>query len=136
MPLTTENPAPGLVRTYDQDGAAVPDSADLPPERNETELERADRNLVEILQEVRVAQNGVQVLFGFLLAIAFQNRFAHISSFQRIDYFVTLLATGASAILLITPTAYHRILFQKGDKVYLVSVANRLTMMGLCAMAV
>jgi hypothetical protein len=104
--------------------------------RNETELERSDRNLVELLQEVRVVQMGVQVLFGFLLAIAFQSQFRTISSFQRIDYFVTLLATGSAAILLIAPTAYHRILFRRGDKPYLVKVANRLTIIGLGAVGV
>jgi hypothetical protein len=104
--------------------------------RNETALERADRNLVELLQEVRVAQTGVQVLFGFLLAIVFTQRFRSISTFERIDYFVTLLAAGGAAILLIAPTAYHRILFRRGDKAHLVKVANRLTMIGLFAVAV
>ena len=55
-------------------------------DRNETELERCDRNLAELLQEVRVVQTGVQVLFGFLLAIVFQNRFKNITTFQKIDY--------------------------------------------------
>jgi hypothetical protein len=104
--------------------------------RNETELERWDRNLIELLQEVRVAQTGIQVLFGFLLAVAFTPRFREISDFQRIDYFVTLLATGAAAVLLIAPTAYHRILFQRGDKQHLVVVANRFTMFGLVGVAV
>jgi predicted membrane channel-forming protein YqfA (hemolysin III family) len=109
---------------------------ELTAARNETALERCDRNLSELLQEVRVAQTGVQVLFGFLLAIVFQPRFKSISSFQKIDYFVTLMSTGAAAILLIAPTAYHRILFRRGDKAHLVQVANRLTMIGLAAVAV
>jgi Family of unknown function (DUF6328) len=113
----------------------TPDADDVDVERNETELERWDRNLVELLQEVRVAQTGVQVLFGFLLAVAFTPRFRSISDFQRIDYFVTLLVTGGAAVLLIAPTAYHRILFQRGDKQHLVVVANRFTMLGLAGVA-
>jgi predicted membrane channel-forming protein YqfA (hemolysin III family) len=113
-----------------------PERKKTAPERNETELERCDRNLVELLQEVRVAQTGVQVLFGFLLAIVFTPRFRSISTFQRFDYFATLLATSAAAVLLIAPTAYHRILFRRGDKQYLVKVANRCTVFGLAAIAV
>src|SRR3954449_7465305 len=105
------------------------------PGRNETALERCDRNLVELLQEVRVVQTGVQVLFAFLLTAPLAARFPELSSFQRYDYFVTLLATGASAVLLIAPTAYHRILFRLGDKEHLVQVANRFTLAGLFCVA-
>jgi hypothetical protein len=99
--------------------------------RNETLLERYDRNLVELLQEVRVVQTGVQVLFAFLLTAPLASRFPELTTFQRDVYFVTLLATGAAAVLLIAPTAYHRILFRLGDKEHLVLVANRLTLAGL-----
>lgn len=75
--------------------------------RNETDLERCDRNLVELLQEVRVVQTGVQVLFAFLLTAPLAARFTVLNAFQRYDYFATLLAAGAAAILLIAPTAYH-----------------------------
>src|SRR4051812_47050946 len=102
-----------------------------PGARNETPLERCDRNLVELLQEVRVVQTGVQVLFAFLLTAPLASRFPELTTFQRHDYFVTLLAAGAAAILLIAPTAYHRILFRCGDKEYLVLVANRFTLAGL-----
>src|SRR3954466_9444452 len=104
--------------------------------RNETPLERCDRNLVELLQEVRVVQTGVQVLFAFLLTAPLAARFPTLTSFQRHDYFVTLLAAGASAVLLIAPTAYHRILFRCGDKEHLVKVANRFTLAGLACVAV
>lgn len=104
--------------------------------RNETELERCDRNLVELLQEVRVVQTGVQVLFAFLLTAPLAPRFPELSQFQRLTYFGTLLAAGAAAILLIAPTAYHRILFRLGDKEHLVSVANRFTLAGLTCVAV
>lgn len=101
--------------------------------RNETRLERCDRNLVELLQEVRVVQTGVQILFAFLLMAPLTDAFAGLSSLQRAEYYVTLALAGAAAMLLIAPTAYHRVLFRQGDKEYLVSVANRLTIAGLAA---
>jgi hypothetical protein len=103
--------------------------------RNETALERCDRNLVELLQEVRVVQTGVQVLFAFLLTAPLAARFTTLTAFQRYDYFATLLATGAAAVLLIAPTAYHRLLFRLGDKENLVRVANRFTLAGLTFVA-
>jgi Family of unknown function (DUF6328) len=101
------------------------------PGRNETRLERSDRNLVELLQEVRLMQMGVQVLFAFLLTSPFAPRFPELSSFQRTAYFVTLLSAGAATVLLIAPTAYHRILFRLGDKEHVVTVANRFALAGL-----
>src|SRR3954464_11142807 len=103
--------------------------------RNETPMERCDRNLVELLQEVRVVQTGIQVLFAFLLTAPLAARFGELTRFQRYDYFATLLATGAAAVLLIAPTAYHRILFRCGDKEHLVLVANRFTLAGLAFVA-
>ena len=103
--------------------------------RSETALERCDRNLVELLQEVRVVQTGVQVLFAFLLTVPLATRFPTLTAFQRDLYFVTLLVTGAAAMLLIAPTAYHRILFRLGDKEHLVKVANRFTLAGLLCVA-
>jgi hypothetical protein len=104
--------------------------------RNETHLERCDRNLAELMQEVRVVQTGVQVLFAFLLTAPLAPRFPELSEFQKLTYFATLLAAGAAAILLIAPTAYHRILFRLGDKEHLVEVANRLMLAGLTCVAV
>ena len=103
--------------------------------RNETELERIDRNLVELLQEVRVVQTGVQVLFAFLLMAPLTPGFADLGPIHRAEYFATLSLSGASAILLIAPTAFHRVLFRLGDKHYLVEVANRLTIAGLLTVA-
>lgn len=102
--------------------------------RDETELERDDRNLVELLQEVRVVQTGVQILFGFLLTVAFQPKFEKLSSFQKADYFGTLVAAATTLIMLTAPTSWHRILFRQGDKEHLVKVANRFTVVGLAAM--
>ena len=109
--------------------------AELPTGRNETGLERCDRNLVELMQEVRVVQTGVQVLFAFLLTAPLAPRFPELSEFQKLTYFGTLLAAGAAAVLLIAPTAYHRILFRLGDKEHLVNVANRFTLAGLASVA-
>ena len=106
-----------------------------PPEgRNETDLERSDRNLVELLQEVRVVQTGVQILFGFLLTIAFQPKFEKLSSFQKGVYLGTLVAAATTLIMLTAPTSWHRILFRQGDKEHLVRVANRFTVIGLASM--
>jgi hypothetical protein len=102
--------------------------------RNETDLERSDRNLVELLQEVRVVQTGVQILFGFLLTIAFQPKFAKLSSFQKADYFGTLASAAITLIMLTAPSSWHRILFRRGDKEHLVTIANRFTVAGLGAM--
>jgi hypothetical protein len=103
--------------------------------RNETALERCDRNLVELLQEVRVVQTGVQVLFAFLLTAPLAARFTALDRFQRHVYFITLLSAAGAAVLLIAPTAYHRVLFRCGDKEHLVQVANRFTIAGLAFVA-
>ena len=108
-------------------------SAAAPPgtTRDETPDERADRNMNELLQELRVALPGVQVLFAFLLAVPFQQRFADVTTFQRHTYFVVLLLSAAATAFLIAPSAYHRINFGQGDKPHIVSVANRLALAGL-----
>jgi hypothetical protein len=109
-----------------------------PPEplRDETDHERLDRNLIELLQEVRVVQTGVQVLFAFLLTVPFSSRFDQITHFQRGAYFTALVGSAAASVLLIAPTAVHRILFRLGQKEYMVEVSNRLALGGLLATAV
>jgi hypothetical protein len=99
--------------------------------RHETETERVDRNLGELLQELRVALPGVQVLFAFLLTIPFNQRFALLTTAQERIYLATLLSTAISAALLMAPTAYHRINFRKQQKGRLVFVANRLAIVGM-----
>jgi Family of unknown function (DUF6328) len=99
--------------------------------RGETPLQRADRAYGEILQEVRVAQTGVQILFAFLLALAFQARFGQITSFQRHVYVVTLMLCAAATALLIAPAAFHRIVYRMRLKQHLVQAANRLALAGL-----
>lgn len=104
---------------------------DRPSGRDESEGERLDRNLAELLQELRVALPGVQVLFAFLLAVPFQQNFTKITAFQEKVYFATLLCTALSAALLISPTAYHRLTFHLQQKKELVYVSNRLSIAGL-----
>lgn len=106
-----------------------------PSGRDESEEERLDRNLGELLQELRVALPGVQVLFAFLLAVPFQQNFTKISEFEKKVYFATLLLTALSAALLIAPSAYHRITFRYQQKHRLVFIANRLAIAGLATLA-
>ena len=105
-------------------------------ERSETAYERADRNLSELLQELRVALPGVQVLFAFLLTVPFTERFGRLTTFQEGLYLVTLLSTAMTIALLVAPTANHRLLFRKRDKEHIVLVANRLAVAGIALMAV
>jgi hypothetical protein len=104
---------------------------DRPSGRNESEAERLDRNLGELLQELRVALPGVQVLFAFLLAVPFQQNFTKITSFEKDVYFATLLLTATSAVMLIAPSAYHRLTFHFQHKRRLVFLANRFAIAGL-----
>jgi hypothetical protein len=106
-----------------------------PSGRDETEEERLDRNLGELLQELRVALPGVQVLFAFLLAVPFQQNFDKTSEFDKKIYFATLLLTALAAALLIAPSAYHRLTFRYQQKGRLVFVANRLAIIGLATLA-
>jgi len=99
--------------------------------REESEKERLDRNLLELLNEVRVALPGVQVLFAFLLTVPFTARFETLTSGQETVYYITLISTAISTALLIAPSAHHRITFRRQDKHYLVFLANRLTIAGL-----
>lgn len=112
-----------------------PGTGERPSGRDESEAERLDRNLGELLQELRVALPGVQVLFAFLLAVPFQQEFSKVSEFEKKIYFATLLLTAVSAALLIAPSAYHRLTFRYQQKYRLVFVSNRLTIAGLAALA-
>ena len=93
--------------------------------RNETELARTDRHLAELMREVRVAQTGVQVLFGFLLTVPLTTRFGEVGAAERVMYLATAIFAGAAALVLIAPTSHHRVLFRCGDKAHLVRLANR-----------
>jgi O-antigen/teichoic acid export membrane protein len=110
----------------------LPQSHD--PGREETAQERADRNFGELLQEVRVAQTGVQILFAFLLTLPFATRFTVMQPRDRAVYVVTLLASAAATALLVAPVAYHRMVFRQNRKAELVRTASRLATAGLTAM--
>jgi hypothetical protein len=99
--------------------------------RNESEADRLDRNYSEMLQELRVAQTGVQILFAFLLSIAFQQRFNDIDAFQLTVYVITLLCAAMSALLLIAPVPAHRVLFRQHRKDELVTFTGRVAAGGL-----
>ncbi|MGW0787834.1 DUF6328 family protein [Streptomyces sp. NPDC002911] len=99
--------------------------------RRETEEERADRQWGELLQELRVAQTGVQILFGFLLAVVFQPRFTDLSTVDRNIYVVTVMLGSATAAALIGPVSYHRLLTGRRMKPQTVIWASRLTKLGL-----
>lgn len=103
------------------------------PGRNETEEQREDRNLAELLQELRIAGLGVQVLFGFLLSLPFSTRFPHLNAGGRHLYVASLsLATIATA-LLTAPVAYHRFVFRRHRKGALLRIANAFALVGLGA---
>jgi uncharacterized ion transporter superfamily protein YfcC len=104
--------------------------------RNETEAQRLDRNYGELLQELRVAQVGVQILFASLLTVVFTDRFTTISSMQRGTYVVTLLAATAATALLVGPVAFHRIVFRHNQKDDLVQVSHRMALGGLACLSV
>jgi hypothetical protein len=99
--------------------------------RQETPEERADRNLAELLQELRVVQTGVQILFAFLLGLAFTSRFSQLDTFQRDTYVVTLLLTVVTSAVLATPVALHRALFHRGVKPRIVALSARHAQIGL-----
>jgi hypothetical protein len=104
--------------------------------RGETDLERFDRNYNDLLQELRVSQAGVQILFAFLLTLAFTQRFTEITTFQRNVYIVTLLCAAGAAALIIAPVSYHRIMFRRRQKPRLVRAANRFAIGGLVLLVV
>ncbi len=105
-------------------------------ESEETEEERWQRNFNELLQELRVAQTGVQILFAFLLTIVFNARFSELSEYQRDVYLVALLAAAASVSMLIGPVAYHRMLFRQRRKPEIVRIAHRMASAGLAFMVI
>ncbi len=97
----------------------------------ETERQRWQRNFVELLQELRVVQTGVQILFAFLLILAYTPGFASVDRFALVVYLVALLSAAAAAALIIAPVAHHRMLFRRGQKPRLVRYASRMTFAGL-----
>lgn len=117
-----------------------PADPDLPAEswnakaRDESDQERLDRNFNELLQELRVAQAGVQILFAFLLSLAFTQRFSILTDAQRGIYIVALVTAALAAALFIAPVSWHRLLFRMRRKHELVEAGNRFALAGLAAL--
>ncbi|SDC75852.1 hypothetical protein SAMN05660690_2432 [Geodermatophilus telluris] len=134
---------PGPARRAAVDGGAADDRAESPEGprrgpggRDETRAERIDRELLELLNELRVALPGVQFLFAFLLVVPFQQATERATEFQRDVYFVTLIAAVVATGLLIAPAAQHRALFRQHDKEDLLRRSNRNAFLGLVVLAV
>lgn len=102
----------------------------------ESHQRRLARNLGELLQELRVAQAGVQILFGFLLSIAFTERYESTDLYVRVTHLITILFSACSIALLTAPAAWHRILFRRGRREDIIEVANRFAVVGMGALAV
>jgi hypothetical protein len=98
--------------------------------------EKRDRQMLELLNELRVALPGVQILFGFLLTVPFTQGFEKVTSTQRTLFYSTLIATAASTICLIAPSAIHRLRFHKHDRAYIIEAANRYVIGGLVFLAI
>jgi hypothetical protein len=114
-------------------------ASDEAGQRNETRQERIDRNLRDLLQELRVAFPGIQFLFAFLLVVPFQQGWVDVDETEKVVYFVALVLTAISSICFIAPTARHRLRFRERDLEWVVDSASRLMVVGLvclgCAMA-
>jgi Family of unknown function (DUF6328) len=106
------------------------------PQPGEDEKERVDRELIELLNELRVALPGVQVLFAFLLTVPFQQKFGQITSPQKTAYLVSFFAAALGTALLIAPSSYHRLRFRRGDKEKMLFTSNRLVLWGMGLVAV
>jgi hypothetical protein len=101
----------------------------------ESEKDRLARNMAELLQELRVAQTGVQILFAFLLSVVFTARFGNATTFQRVVAIVTVLLTTVSTALLMAPAAWHRLYFRQGRRYDIIRWANRFAIAGLAVLA-
>jgi hypothetical protein len=107
-----------------------------PPGRQDGDPSRLDRELIELVQELRVILPGVQVLFAFLLTVPFSNKFGTTNSTERAVFFVAFIATTISAVMLIVPSVWHRLLFRKRDKEDLILASNRITIIATVALAI
>jgi RsiW-degrading membrane proteinase PrsW (M82 family) len=105
-------------------------------ERDETPAQRLDRNYIELLQELRVVQTGVQILFAFLLSLPFLQGFHIDQPDRKWIYSVTLLASALATGFLVAPVPYHRVVFRKHRKQDLVRTANRMAMLGLICLLI
>jgi len=123
-------------RSSQPDDEHLSDTAWNRERRDETPLERLDRNWADLLQELRVAQTGVQLLTGFLLTIPFQTRFEELTTGQQNIYLATLGASVVATGLLVAPVSLHRILFRRHARRTTVEIAHRLAQAGVAMLAV
>jgi hypothetical protein len=100
------------------------------------EDEKQDRQMIELLNELRIALPGVQILFGFLLTVPFAQGFQKVTSLQKGLFYATLLCTAISTVCFIAPSATHRLRFHQRDRAYIIETANRYTIYGLIFLAV
>jgi len=100
-------------------------------QRDESPPERLDRNTVELLNELRIAGTGIQVMFAFLLVVPFNTGWKQVDGFERTVYFVTLLLVALAAFLLMAPPVHHRLLFRHGEKPFLIRVGNNMAIGGM-----
>jgi hypothetical protein len=105
------------------------------PDDRRREERKRDRQMIELLNELRVALPGVQILFAFLLTVPFSQRFGDLTLFQRDVYYLTLIATALSTGCLIAPSAAHRLRFHQGEREWIVESANTLMIAGLAFLA-
>ena len=105
-------------------------------ERDEEEQERLNRQMLELLNELRVAVTGVQVLFAFLLTVPFQQGFRDVTRTEKHVYLVTLLASAVAIAFLIAPTGYHRLLWRRGYRPEIIHAGARMLIFALVALAV
>jgi amino acid transporter len=105
-------------------------------QQDEDEKARLDRELIELLNELRVALPGVQVIFAFMLVVPFSQGFSQLSSVERWIYFAAFITSALAAALLIAPSSYHRLRFRQGDKEKMLRLGNRLLVGGLALVAV
>ena len=111
------------------------DSLQAKDRPQESSSEQLDRNTIELLNELRVAGTGIQVMFAFLLVVPFQSGWHQVDSFERTVYFVTLLLVATAAFLLMAPPIHHRLLFRHGEKRFLVQTANYFAIGGMVMLA-
>jgi amino acid transporter len=119
----------------DQRSGGVAPSGDHAGDDDEQPEERLNRELIELLNELRVALPGVQVLFAFLLTVPFSNRFLTLTGSQRAIYFATFVGTTIATGFFMAPTAYHRIRFRQGDKERMLRTSNRFAIVGIVFLA-
>ncbi len=108
----------------------------MPATRSEDEQKRLDRELIELLNELRVALPGVQVLFAFMLVVPFSQGFSGLSKLEQWIYFAALITSALAAALLIAPSSFHRLRFRQGDKEKMIKLGNRMLVGGLALLAI